>query len=493
MDKKAPALLKCVPRAPTVTTHRLKLDMMDISSGSEFELEDDMEAADEDVDEEEEECQAWAEFVAARVARAQLAAQNKTLPRPPTARERVERPVWKKNHPNVDAGPSTSSLLPSSTAPSVPVGPVFGTTPVLTSAPTNQAQFYDEDNEDEEAENTFGPDNDVIGGLIIDPTAPAPIPQPIPPIIVPLLPPLLTPAIHVPAAPPLQVAPPQPTIPDVLPPQGYTIVPNATGGAPQLNPQHIHVICTIRAAIPLLELYLATELTFPDSFVASQFITTILVTSAANLGLTGLVDFLRVMVTLTKQRISTFRSTVKKNADAHIMAYYRLGPDPQKTQEKVNSLFDSLKCVYPITEKDTQLSALWKKPYSHECIAAVLRAAFAMGPNSLISQHPEILLSMNPKHPNECEILIVMLALVGTVKLRTHKPASFTADTYVNVYKEHMTLLQAIKKGSLNSYHKLMHMLYGRATGTTAPAAAAAAPRTALAHVDIQGMDVDSD
>ncbi|KAI1784281.1 hypothetical protein LXA43DRAFT_1101574 [Ganoderma leucocontextum] len=286
VDKKAPARPKHVPRAPAVNTHRLMLDAMDISSGSEFELDDDMEAADEDVDdEEEEERQAWAEFVAARAARA----QNKTLPRPPTARERVERPVWKNNNTNVDAGPSTSLLLPSSTAPSVPVGPVFGTTAVLTSAPTNQAQSYDEDDEDEEAENAFGPDDDVIGGLIIDPTAPAPIPQPIPPIVVPLLAPLLTPAIHVPAAQPLQVAPPQPIIPDVIPPQGYTIVPNATGGAPQLNPQHIHVIRTIRAAIPLLELYLATELAFPDSFVASQFITTILVTSAANLGLTGLV------------------------------------------------------------------------------------------------------------------------------------------------------------------------------------------------------------
>ncbi|KAI1781974.1 hypothetical protein LXA43DRAFT_907163, partial [Ganoderma leucocontextum] len=101
----------------------------------------------------------------------------------------------------------------------------------------------------------------------------------------------------------------------------------------------------------------------------------------------------------------------------------------------------------------------------------------------------------------EREIPMVMLALVGTAihaalsdwKLGTHKPASFTADAYVDVYKEHMTLLQAIKNGSLNSYHKLMHMLYCRATGAATPAPAAAAPGTALAHVDIQGMDVDSD
>lgn len=85
------------------------------------------------------------------------------------------------------------------------------------------------------------------------------------------------------------------------------IVPNPAGGAPQLNPQHNHLIRTIRASIPRLELYLATNNAFPDSFVASQFISTTLVTSANNLGHTGLVahmqqtsdqDFLRVMIAL---------------------------------------------------------------------------------------------------------------------------------------------------------------------------------------------------
>ena len=45
-------------------------------------------------------------------------------------------------------------------------------------------------------------------------------------------------------------------------------------------------------------------------------------------------------------------------------------------------------------------------------------------------------------------------------KLKMHKPASFSADAYLNVYMEHITLLQGIKKGSASAYHKMMHTLY---------------------------------
>lgn len=56
--------------------------------------------------------------------------------------------------------------------------------------------------------NAFRPDNNVIGNLIIDPTAPAPPLQPIPPIVVPLLPPLLPAPFTL--APPLPGPTPQP-------------------------------------------------------------------------------------------------------------------------------------------------------------------------------------------------------------------------------------------------------------------------------------------
>lgn len=230
-----------------------------------------------------------------------------------------QRPVWKQPNTSVVAGePSSSSApVPSNTTPSTlaaAAAVVVGTTSLGTSASTADEVRPVEEDEEEDEENLFGPDDDVIGGLIRDPLAPAPVPQPIPPIVVPLLPPLLRAPIPQPAVEPqpaiepqpLLVIPPQPDIPNVLPPQAYVIVPNPAGGAPQLNPQHNHVIRTIRASIPRLELYLTTDIAFPDSFVASQFLSTTLITSADNLGHTGLVvrmqstdqDFLRVMIAL---------------------------------------------------------------------------------------------------------------------------------------------------------------------------------------------------
>lgn len=52
-----------------------------------------------------------------------------------------------------------------------------------------------------------------------------------------------------------------------------------------------------------------------------------------------------------KQRISTFQSAIKKNAEANVMAHHGLGSNPEKMQEKVASLFQYLKYIYPCTEK----------------------------------------------------------------------------------------------------------------------------------------------
>uniref|UniRef100_A0A5K1JZY1 Glucose oxidase n=1 Tax=Ganoderma boninense TaxID=34458 RepID=A0A5K1JZY1_9APHY len=245
--------------------------------------------------------------------------------------------------------------LPSTSAIAVSVSTVLGTIPAPTKETAARAdKDEDEDEDDEDVENNFRLDNDVIGGLIMDPIAPPPTLQPIPPIVAPLLPPLHVPVIPVPVAQALPVLPPQPNISNILPPQAYMI--------------NIHIVRTICTMIPLLELYLTMELTFPDSFVTAQFISFTLVSSAAKLRLSGLVtrqmtdpDFLRVMVNL-----------------------------------------------------DNQLSANWKMPYLYGCVTAILHAAFAAGPNLLVAQHPEILVSTNSKHPNEREIPMVMLALVGT-------------------------------------------------------------------------------
>lgn len=84
------------------------------------------------------------------------------------------------------------------------------------------------------------------------------------------------------------------------------------GSTLQLNPQYLHIVCTICASIPLLKVYLAVKHAFPNAFTASQFITTTLVVSATNLGFNRLVmhmcqmtdtDFLCIMVILVSKHL----------------------------------------------------------------------------------------------------------------------------------------------------------------------------------------------
>ncbi|KAI0756057.1 hypothetical protein C8Q80DRAFT_1078133, partial [Daedaleopsis nitida] len=96
----------------------------------------------------------------------------------------------------------------------------------------------------------------------------------------------------------------------------------------------------------------------------------------------------------------------------------------------------------------------------------------------------------------EKEVPLAMLALVATAihasltewKSGAHKTIPFSADTYLDVYNEHVITLNGIKDGNVRGYHMMMHNLYKGASGVPAPAQS----RTkALAHVDIAGMDID--
>ncbi|KAI1786026.1 hypothetical protein LXA43DRAFT_836220, partial [Ganoderma leucocontextum] len=68
----------------------------------------------------------------------------------------------------------------------------------------------------------------------------------------------------------------------------------------------------------------------------------------------------------------------------------------------------------------------------------------------------------------ETEIPMVMAALVATAihaailewRLGFHKPASFSADAFANIYNEHMIILKTAKDKNPRGIHTLMHRLY---------------------------------
>ncbi|KAI8969546.1 hypothetical protein BD414DRAFT_428380, partial [Trametes punicea] len=77
-----------------------------------------------------------------------------------------------------------------------------------------------------------------------------------------------------------------------------------------------------------------------------------------------------------------------------------------------------------------------------------------------------------PQRP-EKEIPMVMLALVGAAihaSLLDWKsgdfvgPSSFSADKYMDAYREHIVFLKGIRSNSATKYHTMMYKLYNAAT-----------------------------
>ncbi|KAH9941882.1 uncharacterized protein BXZ73DRAFT_41778 [Epithele typhae] len=146
-----------------------------------------------------------------------------------------------------------------------------------------------------------------------------------------------------------------------------------------------------------------------------------------------------------------------------------------------------------------QQTVPWNRPYQHPCIAAVLRAVFFSGASSYAVRHPTIFVSTRPDRLEEREIPIPMLALVCTAihvslsewRQGTHKTSPFTADAYLDVYNEHVLLLNGIKDNNVRAFHTTMHRLFVSASGINPVTVVTAATADAISHVDFAGMEVD--
>ncbi|TBU26654.1 hypothetical protein BD311DRAFT_666987 [Dichomitus squalens] len=174
------------------------------------------------------------------------------------------------------------------------------------------------------------------------------------------------------------------------------------------------------------------------------------------------------------------------------------------TTALVNGLFEWLTYIYPYTEQASTTNGKrtvpWNKPYLNDCVVAVLRAAFFTGPHSIVNAAPAIFTSTLPQRQDECEVPMVMVALVGTAihaalsdwKSGLNKSQRFSTDAYLDVYNEHIVLLKGIKSENARGYHIMMHRLFTRARcDTVMPFLHLPHTNTALAHVDFAAMDVD--
>ncbi|KAI0703891.1 hypothetical protein C8T65DRAFT_654546 [Cerioporus squamosus] len=295
--------------------------------------------------------------------------------------------------------------------------------------------------------------------------------------------------------------------PDVQPSTAYAIVHPGGPGVVNLTAQHVHMRKTVRAALPRLEAKLAFEDAFPDAITLAQNVHDTLVDVAHEFGYIGLEQALRnnekvsgPISSIVKQRMSTYRGSVKKLADTHAAAYYQL---KQGCAPLVTHLFDHLTYNYPFNydPNNNNIHVFWNKPYGHEAYTAMLHASFFTGQNALGIKNASLFRSSLDTRPEEKEIPIPMLAFVGTAvhaaisewRTGNHTHVTFSADAFLDVYNEHKILLNGIKSKNPRGFHSMMHRLYREASGAAATTTGAAitAANQALAFVDLAGMDSD--
>ncbi|KAI0833358.1 hypothetical protein BC628DRAFT_1498791 [Trametes gibbosa] len=286
-------------------------------------------------------------------------------------------------------------------------------------------------------------------------------------------------------------------------PSNYLLTPPTTaGGVLTLTVQHPHIRAMMRNAFPRIEADLTFIQAFPDALGRSQSVARAMISAADALGFRGLAariridtTFTRILTAIPNQRVSTFRSTIKKCTDAHVTAFYQIVPN--ECVDKIEWLFNHLTYIYPHNYETRTIP--WSKPYQHPAIATILRVCFFTGGGSFAHKHAKRFSSLSTARPNEIEIPAPMLALVGAAlhaslmewQTGVHRSAAFSGDMYVDVYNEHCILLAGIRNQNPRAYHTMMHRLFNVATGSL-PATGAPAPgANALAQVDVNAMDID--
>ncbi|KAI0649797.1 hypothetical protein C8Q79DRAFT_940804 [Trametes meyenii] len=270
-----------------------------------------------------------------------------------------------------------------------------------------------------------------------------------------------------------------------------------------LTAQHPHISESVRASFARLETRLAFDDAFPNAVGRTHYVNRAMSDSARDFGYTGLqerldndIRFARTLSVLPSQRISTFRGLVKKCTDTHVVAFFGLAQSPQ-CEEKVIWLLNHLTYIYPAEFGHGNVP--WNKPYQNPSIVAVLRACFFTGASSFGIRNLGRFSSTLNTRPDEKEILMPMLALIGASihaslsewRSGIHKPTPFSSDSYADAYNEHVLLLKGILAKNGKAYHVMMHRLYQQSTGAHADHPALLAANHALAQVNIDDMDME--
>ncbi|KAN0075531.1 hypothetical protein V8E55_011554 [Tylopilus felleus] len=238
----------------------------------------------------------------------------------------------------------------------------------------------------------------------------------------------------------------------------YNLVyPKGRSAALSLLAQSQMVQSVVREAFQLVEKHLFTVNGLPNTLERAAITRNALVNGANVLlfplmvqRITSDSKYRKDLSSLVSQCISNEQYTIKKKADVMVPGEYGLKVNPTgggNTLEEVIAmvqwLSNDLMFVYPCNPKPEAQTFQANKPFSHPVVIPLLRSLFFIGTHSHYLRHQDIFVSSLSSRPGECEVPMVMLALVcasvynAICKFESgeEKDLEFSHDTAHDVYK----------------------------------------------------------
>ncbi|KAI9063912.1 hypothetical protein FKP32DRAFT_1570908, partial [Trametes sanguinea] len=230
---------------------------------------------------------------------------------------------------------------------------------------------------------------------------------------------------------------------------------------------------TLNAAIFSCQADILTRNAFPDGAEKyNSLARTALIRSAEDLGYKALVKRLKAddsyafaLAAIPVDRIPLFRSRARDAVNGAVRATYNLTPGDSS---HVDWLLKGCRYIYP---HDYQ-------PYALPIFVDSIRAAYFKTPKSFGWKVVSQFTSSSPDKPDEKEIPAAMLALISTAaspffllyisvfaaiddhRGSPYEASEFTTNFFGSAYSRNIRILSALKDGSLERYHDLMHDLF---------------------------------
>ncbi|EIN05579.1 hypothetical protein PUNSTDRAFT_137683 [Punctularia strigosozonata HHB-11173 SS5] len=254
----------------------------------------------------------------------------------------------------------------------------------------------------------------------------------------------------------------------------YTNVRSRPGEKPGLHDQRAELRRVVKAAMNTYFGYLVAVDAYPDPATRQMVIKGLLKRAAGKLLEKQIADrinndrtdWMRLVIGMIENRVSQFRSKVKKAANEYVLHDYDItdGCGPRAIAWSQNNAY-----IFPGDVEDP--GSLKKgRPYDRPVFAQVIREAFFSGRCPLASQNPQIF--GNEEEGEELSIPIAMLAFaaVGVLSIiqdwttGKKKQRDFAQDTFVNTYKNHIATLEGLEIDKPRYFDQLMTSLYVNAS-----------------------------